>query len=227
MAPSRPSRKKGRQAVRNSQGGFPGWGWAIIGLLGGALLMWFFVLHRAGPSQGPVIGMTPKTEPRADAQPSSAPGQDSTAPAPPKKPQYDFYSVLPEKDVRIPDAELSAKVRAEQQAPPATPPARPTAPLPSAPGKTITAAPSLAGNAGGPDSYLLQIGAFPNSGDAEALKARLAMQGFVANVQNVTINGQAYHRVRLGPFQSATVLESTKQRLAAAGIHAIALKEGK
>jgi cell division protein FtsN len=41
------------------------------------------------------------------------------------------------------------------------------------------------------------------------------------------VGGQAYHRVRLGPFRSATDLESTKQRLASAGINAIALKEGK
>ncbi len=231
MAPSRPPRKKGRQAVRNNQGGFPGWGWGVIGVLGGALLMWFFVLHRPAPSQGPVIGMAPKADPHAVAPAAGDPGMTSTAPAPPKKPQYDFYSVLPEKDVRIPDAELSAKVRAEQQTPPAaaaTPAARPpAAALPAARPQSITAAPAAATNTSGPDSYLLQIGAFPNSGDAEALKAKLAMQGFVANVQNVTINGQAYHRVRLGPFQSATQLESTKQRLSAAGIHAIALKEGR
>jgi len=53
------------------------------------------------------------------------------------------------------------------------------------------------------------------------------MQGFVATVQSVNVGGQAYHRVRLGPFHSATDLESTKQRLAGAGINAIALKEGK
>jgi cell division protein FtsN len=53
------------------------------------------------------------------------------------------------------------------------------------------------------------------------------LQGFIANVQSVSIGGQTYHRVRLGPFPSATELESTKQRLAGAGINAIALKEGK
>jgi cell division protein FtsN len=45
-------------------------------------------------------------------------------------------------------------------------------------------------------------------------------------VQSVTVGGQTYHRVRLGPFRSATDLESTKQRLSAAGISAIALKAG-
>jgi len=74
--------------------------------------------------------------------------------------------------------------------------------------------------------YLLQVGAFPSAGDAESLKAKLALQGFVANVQTVKVGGQNYNRVRLGPFKSATELESTKQRLQQAGINAIALKEG-
>jgi cell division protein FtsN len=78
----------------------------------------------------------------------------------------------------------------------------------------------------GPSGYLLQVGAFPSAADAETLKAKLALQGFVANVQSVTVGGQTYHRVRLGPFRSATDLESTKQRLSAAGISAIALKAG-
>jgi len=30
---------KGRQAVRNSSGGMPGWGWAVVGILVGAVLM--------------------------------------------------------------------------------------------------------------------------------------------------------------------------------------------
>jgi cell division protein FtsN len=71
------------------------------------------------------------------------------------------------------------------------------------------------------------VGAFPNPADAETMKAKLAMQGFVANVQSVSINGQTFHRVRLGPFPSASALEATKQRLASAGINSIALKEGK
>ncbi|WP_449424852.1 SPOR domain-containing protein [Rhodanobacter lindaniclasticus] len=46
-------------------------------------------------------------------------------------------------------------------------------------------------------------------------------------MQTVNVGGQTYHRVRLGPFRSATDLEATKQKLAAAGIPAIALKEGR
>ena len=45
-------------------------------------------------------------------------------------------------------------------------------------------------------------------------------------MQPVKVGAQTYNRVRLGPFKSATELESTQQRLQSAGIKAIALKEG-
>lgn len=239
------ARKKTRQAVRNRQGGFPGWGYAVIAFVVGAVLMALVLrgnLLRSMSKDGP------QANPQATAQRGSEPGvaDAGSADAVTKKPTYDFYSVLPEKDVRIPDAQISAMAKAEQQQTAATPPpAAPTAgpdaaatpsPAPGTPApdaasvvrQDITAAPAAdvpvpAAGSG----YLLQVGAFPDPATAESQKAKLAMQGFVANVQTVTINGQAYHRVRLGPFRSATELESTKQRLAGAGFNAIALKEGK
>jgi|UniRef100_UPI00261D288A cell division protein FtsN len=142
-----------------------------------------------GPQANPDTSVPSNSEPGVADQP----GQSK------KKPSYDFYSVLPEKEVVIPDAEISRQAKAEEQ-PGNTPPA----------------------DSGG---YLLQVGSFPSASDAEAMKAKLALQGFVAKVQPVTINGNTWNRVRLGPFPSAAKLESVKQRLASAGIHAIALKE--
>ena len=230
---------RGRQAVRNKKGGMPGWGWAVVGILAGVLLM--AVLMRK--SLLPMAPAGPQPDSQATAQRGSEPGLEPAATqSAPKKPQYDFYSVLSEKEVRIPDEQISAQARAEQQQkqqaaqqqaqaaqPAATP--TPTAPAnaPAAVSENITAAPASAvpTPAATGSGYLLQVGAFPSASDAEALKAKLALQGFVANIQSVTVGGQPYHRVRLGPFRSATDLEATKQRLAAAGINAIALKEGK
>jgi cell division protein FtsN len=183
----------------------------------------------------------PRANPQATAERGSAPGvlESAATDNAAKKPQFDFYSVLSEKEVRIPDAEISAQARVEQQQKQAAQlqaqqaAARQQAALaatnaPNAVSENITAAPAAAvPRPAAGSGYLLQVGAFPNAGDAETLKAKLALQGFVANVQSVDIGGQTYHRVRLGPFRSATELESTKQRLAGAGINAIALKEGK
>lgn len=232
---------KGRQAVRNSGGGFPTWAAVLVGLLIGAVAVVVVMRHSLMP-------MAPKDGPQANPQATATTPSDAGAVAPgsaesaPKKPQFDFYSVLSEKEVRIPDAELSAQAKAEQQqqqkpaaATPApnavpAPPVAPPAPVGNTAVATqnVVAAPATSipkpSSSGG---YLLQVGAFPNPADAESMKARLAMQGFVANVQSVTINGQTFHRVRLGPFPSASALEATKQRLGGAGISSIALKEGK
>ena len=232
-----PRKGKGRQAVRNNSGGFPGWGYAVIGILVGAIMMAVVMRGSLFDSLHKPDG--PQANPQATAESASDPGvaQPSAAGSAPKKPQFDFYSVLSEKEVRIPDAVISAQARAEQQkqaaaqAPAPTPPVAPSAPANNAPAavsETITAAPAAApASPAAGSGYLLQVGAFPNPSDAETLKAKLAMQGFVASVQSVSVGGQTYHRVRLGPFRSATDLESTKQRLASAGINAIALKEGK
>ncbi|GLQ50081.1 SPOR domain-containing protein [Dyella flava] len=234
-----PRKGKGRQAVRNSSGGFPAWAGILVGILIGALVVVVLMRH----SLVPMAPKGPQPNPEATAQPGSdeglAPSGGTTAP---KKPQYDFYSVLSEKEVRIPDSEISAQAKAEQQqqlatqqnqaAPqPATPAPALPANAPAAVTQNITAAPASAvapppPAAGTPSGYLLQVGAFPSAADAETLKAKLALQGFVANVQSVNIGGQTYHRVRLGPFHSATDLEAVKQRLSSAGISAIALKAG-
>lgn len=246
---------KGRQAVRNSSGGMPGWGWAVIGILIGALLMFAMRGHlpmtpRAGEGPQPNAQATAQRGSDAGAAANeSTSATDNGTPAP-KKPQYDFYSVLSEKEVRIPDAVISAQAKAEQQqkqqaaqqaaqaaaaqqqAQQQQAAAAKQAAAPAAVSEQVTAAPESAMKAQAPAAssgggYLLQVGAFPSAADAETLKAKLAMQGFVANVAPVSVNGQTYNRVRLGPFHSATELESAKQRLASAGINAIALKEGK
>lgn len=225
---------KGRQAVRNNGGGFPAWAGILIGILIGGLVVVVLMRH----SLVPMTPKGPQPNPEATAQPGSDEGLAPTATTP-KKPQYDFYSVLSEKEVRIPDSEISAQAKAEQQqaaaqkqqAAAATP-AAPVLPAnaPAAVTQNITAAPPSAvappSSASGSSGFLLQVGAFPSAAEAETLKAKLALQGFVANVQSVNIGGQTYHRVRLGPFHSATALEAAKQRLSAAGIPAIALKAG-
>lgn len=248
---------KGRQAVRNNSGGMPGWGWAVIGILIGAVLMFAMRGHlpmAPQPNEGPQPNAQATAQRGSDAGAAgneSTSGTDNGTPAA-KKPQYDFYSVLSEKEVRIPDAVISAQAKAEQQqkqqasqqaaqaaaqqqaqaAAQKQAPAAVSEAITPAPESAVRAAPTPApanATAAAPagNGYLLQVGAFPSPSDAETLKAKLAMQGFVANVSPVNVNGQTYNRVRLGPFHSATELESAKQRLSSAGINAIALKEGR
>ncbi|HEX7128874.1 MAG TPA: SPOR domain-containing protein [Rhodanobacteraceae bacterium] len=199
-------RGNGRQAVRNGNGA-PGWILFGSGLVVGAVLCAIVVLGGYAPSLR--RHDQPQPNPQATAPQASAPGIADQAAKDTSKPTFDFYSVLPEKEVVIPDAQLSAQAKAEQQKAAAA----------------NNAGAATPGSSGAGSGYLLQVGSFPSGADADSMKAKLALQGFTANVQPVNINGQTWHRVRLGPFASATDLEAAKQRLSAAGIHAIALKE--
>jgi cell division protein FtsN len=151
----------------------------------------------------------PKPDAVAPKEPETALADEAAkTPAPPKN-NYDFYSVLPEKEVVIPDAELSAKAKAEQQR------AKQQA-------QTSDSTPPPPSNGG---RYLLQVTATSDAAAAEALKAKLALLGFSAKVYPSAIDGKTLYRVRLGPFATASETEASKRALAENSINAIPVKE--
>ncbi|MEO6155642.1 MAG: SPOR domain-containing protein [Thermomonas sp.] len=168
----------------------------------------------------------------------------------PKSPQYDFYTLLPGEEVAMSDAELAASTRAEAAAQAAV---RKTAasaaqaglppPISEHP-DTATAAASAAGASTVPASgsnsgdsnpanpaatssdarYILQAGAFGGSGDAETVKAKIAMLGLNARVEAAQIGGKTVYRVRMGPYGTASELADAKSKLASGGLPAMAVK---
>lgn len=72
--------------------------------------------------------------------------------------------------------------------------------------------------------YLLQAGAFAASGDAEALKAKIAFLGLSARVESAQIQGKTVYRVRMGPYGTATELAEARGTLSANGLQAMAIK---
>lgn len=197
------TRKKSRQATRGGRNGQPAWALVLLGMVLG------FVACLVVVMQGWAPFLRTDELPRPDATATAPPEPEPpVAEARPRK-SYDFYTVLPEAEVVIPDAELSARAREEAEARPQP------EPLVTQPASETAAA----------GTYVLQVGSYPEAAAAEEAKARLALSGFVARVQPVTVNGRTWHRVRLGPYTSAGELESAKQRLDDQGIKAIALKE--
>jgi len=173
---------------------------------------------------------------------------DKAATEKPKGTQYDFYTLLPADEVAMSDAEVAAIARDEAArkaredaraavAPPAADadagagvaaiatPAQPAAD--AAPAGSATAAGVTAGGASAGDNdtpYLLQAGAFGASGDAEAVKAKIALLGLGARVESAEIQGKTVYRVRMGPYGTASELAEAKRKLAAGGLPAMAIK---
>lgn len=188
------ARRSSQATMRGGNSGarqIPWWIWFLGGLFCGLGLSALVLMKQWAPQlrEGEATVAKP------------APPASNTAP-PEDKPKYDFYSVLPEMEVVVPDAEVKSAANA-----PAPNPATPTAP------------------ASGAQRYLLQAGSFRNSGDADALKAKLTLLGMHATVQAVNVNGVEYFRVRVGPYADLRAVDAAKRSLEGNGINAIALRE--
>ena len=166
--------------------------------------------------------------------------------AKPKPTQYDFYTLLPGEGVQMTEAELAASAQAEAdaqargaqtatQAPGTTDGAALPQPIAETPAAgavdaATAATPAEAGAANATATpandarYILQAGAFGASGDAEAVKAKIAMLGLNARVESAQIGGKTVFRVRMGPYGSASELAEAKSKLAGGGLPAMAVK---
>ncbi|MCC7633010.1 SPOR domain-containing protein [Stenotrophomonas rhizophila] len=119
------ARRGKSQARRNSSQGTPGWVWLVAGVAIAAVV--FLAAPNLFKSDGDgFLRVGPKPDPNAQPAPVSDADPDvgaelpkpGTAPAEPAKPaatQYDFYTLLPGKEVEMSDAELAASARAEDQ----------------------------------------------------------------------------------------------------------------
>jgi cell division protein FtsN len=243
--------KRGKSQARRNTGnsaGLPGWAWLLLGVvLTVAIVLLAPKFMKSNGSDG---FFRPKPNP--DATPAVASGDEdgidgdardtadaATAAKPKAKPQYDFYKMLPGDEVQMSDAELAATEReeaarkaaastaADRSAADADPDAledNDASPTVSHVG-TDAAAPSAASTKPLPDApYILQAGAFGASGDAEAIKAKVALLGLGARVESATINGKTVYRVRMGPYATASELAEAKRKLADGGLPAMAIR---
>jgi len=248
------ARRGKSQARRNGSSGLPGWAWLVAGILATLLVVLAVPrLLKGGEGGEGFLRIGPKPNPDAlpasvdENADAIAPDVATNAPAATDKPkptQYDFYTLLPGEEVAMTDAELAASAEAEAQAAAqqaataadsgaalpapiadsaATPANGATAPTPI---ESAATAASTASNAttASDARYILQAGAFGASGDAETVKAKIAMLGLNARVESAQIGGKTVYRVRMGPYGSASELADAKAKLAGGGLPAMAVK---
>ena len=71
----------------------------------------------------------------------------------------------------------------------------------------------------------MQTGSFQNAADADNQKAKLAMMGVEASVQQVMLQDRVWYRVRLGPFRKVEELNAMRADLSRQGIDANIVKK--
>jgi len=190
----RATRRKKRQPA-------PVWIWLLVGYLAGAVSVGFlWVKFAQEPEGGEWIGAPPRQAGKNPAVAKKAPPKKPVQP-----PSFDFYNLLPDQEVVVPEEEL-----ARPGPPPAAGREKPRDTAPVSPRR----------------KYMLQVSSVRSAREADALKAKLAFLGLQAQVSKATIKGVTWYRVRLGPYSSKSAMQQARKRLAASGYPAlpIALK---
>ena len=119
-----------------------------------------------------------------------------------EKPRFEFYTILSELEVFVPEPEIEPKIKTNN----------------------IDSKTTAFSEGSTQKKYLLQAGSFKSSEDAERLKASLALLGVQSSIQNVSINNDQWHRVRIGPFSNPTELRETLSTLKQNNIHAMTME---
>lgn len=173
--------------------------------------------------EAPVAQPKPPAPAREERAPeperAPPPERDFQAAEVPPKPTFDFYKILPEVEVKVPETEL------QESAPPPPKPPKPESSA-AATSSTAAAAPAQAvAPAEKPGAYIIQIGSYQKFEEADRAKASLALQGIQASIHQVVINGQeVWYRVHLGPYTRKEDARVMRQKVLDAGANAIVLK---
>jgi cell division protein FtsN len=145
----------------------------------------------------PVPPMAGQTAPQAAGQSSGqSTGQSGqTTGQAPDKTHFDFYKILPGTEEAVTEQQIKQAERSPS---------------------TVEA---------GKVKFYLQAGSFPSGGDADNLKARLALIGVEATVQTADLGDKGvWNRVMIGPYAKIEDTSKLRQLLSQNGIEATMIK---
>jgi cell division protein FtsN len=111
--------------------------------------------------------------------------------------KYDFYQMLPNFEVVVPEKEKDVK-------------------------RDLPATSKVER----PGVYVLQVGSYRAESEADGMRARLGKLGVDAKVQRVAVDADVWHRVRIGPINNLDELNKVRRQLQGAEVDAIVIRIG-
>lgn len=198
--------KKKSGAARTTEKKSSGLSWMVMGLLVGLFVAFLVYLDKI-----------PGTDKEQYSVSDDAQGRKSSVQKEPDKSddkkakqehQFDFYTVLPDREVEVIDVQEEQGQLTKKKIKPAEPQKNAD--------KT-----SQVQSAG---LYQLQVGAFKELSKADAMKARLAFLGVESNIQVIRNTGHNLYRVRVGPSTDNQKIMRIKKQLQAQNINTFVQK---
>ncbi|HYX73068.1 MAG TPA: SPOR domain-containing protein [Steroidobacteraceae bacterium] len=164
-----------------------GWGVLAGAVLAAMAFSWLGNRHK--PSDAPEA---PRPDPHRGVRAADAEGGTRKT-----SQRYDFYQMLPNFEVVVPEKDKDVK-------------------------RDLPAAAKIER----PGVYVLQAGSYRNESDADRVRAQLALQGISAKVQRVAVDADVWHRVRIGPVSNLDELNKLRRQLQAADVDALVIRIG-
>ncbi|MGR9046674.1 MAG: SPOR domain-containing protein [Gammaproteobacteria bacterium] len=194
---ARDYKNRGRGGSRRGQPqGVAWWRWLLIVVVIALFAAFLMSLRDTSPESGRSV-VTKKLD-TTQSKPVDKPKKQQTVKAEPKKeePRFDFYTILPEKEVVVPDYEIKTRVREERV------------------GKAK------------PAKYMLQAGSFRDYKEADSLRAKLALMGIESRVEKAKVGNVTWNRVKMGPYSQLSSVTTIKSRLKQNGIDVMVTEIG-
>lgn len=188
-------RRRRKRSKKHSE--YPGWLWGLFGLAVGlsvAAAVWFRDPRPAAPV--PVAARPASLESALDDNGEVETRRDEGDRGEREERRFEFYELLPNMEVVIPEEEYEVAPDTEPRA------------------------------VVHPGTYVLQAGSFTTLDDAERRRAELGLQGIQSYIQRVSIDDKTYHRVRIGPTDDLDELNMLRSRLRAARIDVLRIRLG-
>lgn len=121
--------------------------------------------------------------------------------------KFDFFTLLPEREVIVNEERPAPK-----PAPKAAAPKNERPPVEAKPDENM-------------EKYILQAGSFRQGADADRRRAQILLLGLDAKVESVEANGERWHRVYVGPFQSHNTLSDARSKLINESIDTLVIRQ--
>jgi cell division protein FtsN len=201
----------------------PGWLWLAIGLSVGAFIVFLMKLDP---------GSTDIKRVKEDAKAAKIAEANKTPPSPqaPAKPKYDFYTLLPESEVIVPNEAVP-----EKTLPAVVAPVAPVTPEQAAKIDTARAQAALSGLTPPPappvtkpaavTKFFLQAGSFRKQADADKVRAQIILLGQTVQVESGTVKDEIWYRVLVGPYSNREQLTIAQKQLAGSGFSNLLLQQ--
>jgi cell division protein FtsN len=190
-APGRAAAERRQKFDRQTRVGL--WKWMLITAIIISFVVFLVYLRSTGSRQ---ISQTSTDKSGTGNAAISTEKQKPEVKPGPKMPQFDFYTILPEKEVVVPEYEIKTRTREERV------------------GKAKET------------HYIMQAGSFKTFTEADQLRIKLASMGIESKVQKAKVGSVNWYRVKMGPYTQTASINTIRARLRQNGIDVIITETG-